>query len=1368
MSSSGDERDGAESVVSLIAGTEGAVAGNGAENENSEQGAGSLNNSLRAVTVEEILAAAVRIANQRTVGEGQGQGNKKQISNAEIAALLPNFHGGSDENVDTWFSRADMVKSTYDLTDEVMVLIVVQKLKDAALNWYHSKPVYATLKYAELKYNLVTMFSCREDKISLMRKFDSRKWRRNETFASYYHEKIILGNRLGMEEPELISYLIDGFDNPTLQSQARIRGFNNLSTLLEVMNSLSMQERGIRNQNTSYTPRFSGRGGLQRNTASNGATDRKMGSTIVKCFNCDVQGHFASECQKPRRIGACFGCGQQGHRKVDCPNRKERQSGQQRSVVPADSTTMTVETGQVIPPAYYTPIKIPGDGQEEVIQAMIDTGSGISLIKSKKVPLELRKPYVNRGDVFTGINKTKLNTLGIYCYEFTLDHVQFIINFHIVDDDTMFADCLLGRDFITNPLISIEFQTDVAIIKPVCSNSTNSAETDILSISILQTNEEQELSVGKNVDGQTKTELHHVFDKHYVKPERKDEPETKFYTEITVSKECSFSHKPRRLSYTEKAEVKEIIDDLLEKNVIKKSHSPYCSPIVLVKKKNGKSRMCVDFRELNKFVVKDRFPIPLIDDQLDQLKGKKWFTKLDLKDAFYHVRVRQECTKYLSFVTPQGQYEFVKLPFGFCNSPAVFTRFIYEVFKKFLDAKQILIYMDDILIATETIQENLKILTAVFDTLVKNLLELRLDKCVFLENEIEYLGYVVNEFGISPNPANVKAIEHFPIPKNNKQVHSFLGLASYFRRFLPNFSVIAKPLYNLIRKNQQFKFEEQELVAFETIKQKLVAQPILSIYSPHSETELHCDASTLGFGAILLQKQSDSKFHPVSYFSKRTSECEQKYHSYELEFLSIIYAVKRFDVYLKGIPFKIVTDCNSVKLAMSKKDTVPRVMRWVMFLQNYEYQIEHRGNDRMKHVDCLSRVNSILILEDNTFDQVLAIKQDADVEIGKIRDLLEKSEHKLFEMRNGLVYRKEKDKLLFYIPNIMENTVMSTYHDNVGHVGIDKTVELIRRTYWFPEMKRKVKDYINNCLKCIMYSPNSGKVEGELHSIPKGTKPFNTIHIDHYGPLEKCPKNAKYIFLIVDAFTKFVKLYPCKSTGSKEVVKHMSTYFNTYSTPLRVVSDRGTAFTSQYFKEFMNECNIQHVLIATGTPRANGQAERVNRVITPMLAKFCEETDQWDKHLSQVEYALNNTINKSIGTTPSKLLFGVNQRGEVNDSLRDYLVEVFEEQLEPIEDVRAKASEMISKSQKYNEKYYNQAHKSPTKYNEGDYVVITNTEVTPGYNKKLIPKYKGPYVVKKVLPNDRYVISDIDGFQITQIPFEGTFESSRLRKWSDN
>jgi hypothetical protein len=419
--------------------------------------------------------------------------------------------------------------------------------------------------------------------------------------------------------------------------------------------------------------------------------------------------------------------------------------------------------------------------------------------------------------------------------------------------------------------------------------------------------------------------------------------------------------RPRRLSLSEKETLRKILDGLLEKRIIRPSNSPYASKIVLVKKKNGETRLCVDYREINKITIRDNFPTPLIDDNLDLLKDKKHFSTLDLKSGFHHVRVAESSVKYTSFITPFGQFEYVRMPFGLTNAPRVFQRYLYGIFSDLIRTHKVILYMDDVLVATGTLEEHLDILKDVFILAADHGLEFRLDKCYFLQDQIRYLGYLVSSAGIRPNPENVDCVKKFPVPTCSKDVQRFLGLASYFRRFIPSFSIKARVLYDLIRKNAAFKFGDDELVAFETLKDSLVDAPLLAIYSPLLETELHCDASSKGFGAILLQKQDDGKFRPVRYLSKRTTESESKLHSYELELLAIVYAVEKFHVYLHGLRFKVVTDSDAVKMALNKKDINPRISRWALVLENYDYTVEHRAGKRMQHVDALSRCTPVMV-----------------------------------------------------------------------------------------------------------------------------------------------------------------------------------------------------------------------------------------------------------------------------------------------------------------------------------------------------------------------------------------------------------------------
>jgi len=302
-----------------------------------------------------------------------------------------------------------------------------------------------------------------------------------------------------------------------------------------------------------------------------------------------------------------------------------------------------------------------------------------------------------------------------------------------------------------------------------------------------------------------------------------------------------------------------------------------------------------------------------------------------------------------------------------------------------------------------------------------------------------------------------------------------------------------------------------------------------------TETELHTDASALGFGAVLLQRKSDKKLHPIFYFSKRTTETESKLHSFELETLAIIYALKRFRIYLCGIKFKIITDCNALKLTLEKRQVNSRIERWAIELLAYDYTTEHRPGVRMKHVDAFSRIQNVGIVEANSLEANLVLSQSKDIRIKELQVRLQSSEDSLYELRNGIVYRKAGDKLLFYVPTAMEYQIIHKYHDEFGHVGAEKTCQLISQNYFIPQLNKKVKEYVINCLTCIVYSPKTGKAEGTLYSIPKGNLPFAQLHIDHYGPIDKTLLK-QYILVVVDGFTKFVKLYPVKSTTSKEVI----------------------------------------------------------------------------------------------------------------------------------------------------------------------------------------------------------------------------------------
>lgn len=432
------------------------------------------------------------------------------------------------------------------------------------------------------------------------------------------------------------------------------------------------------------------------------------------------------------------------------------------------------------------------------IEALIDSGSTISIMRNSvytnffpnyKLMRENNKDY---GD----INKSPL---VIYGYVSTtirfklLPDNTFMVRFAVVPDSTMSYDCLLGRGFLKRPGLTV-------ILNEVVEMRYCGFTNDIMNIEV--TEEPNVLdAVREGLDPslpmEAQDELFSTL-QEYIRS-KPDAGVVDYKLDIRlVDNAKPFYFTPRRLSWHERQEVDKMVRNLLNKGIIRPSNSEFSSPIVLVKKKDDTYRLCVNYRALNKITVKDRYSLPLIEDQIDRLAGNSYFTSLDLKDGFHHVPVAEESIKLTSFVTPDGQYEYLKMPFGLANAPAACQRFINLIFRPLLEARKVLLYLDDILIATPTIRENLTILGEVLHLMSRHKLELKFAKCKFLKQEIEYLGYIISKKGVTPNKINVDAIRNFPQPNSTRQVQSFLGLTSYFRKFVPNFSLIARPLYNLL------------------------------------------------------------------------------------------------------------------------------------------------------------------------------------------------------------------------------------------------------------------------------------------------------------------------------------------------------------------------------------------------------------------------------------------------------------------------------------------------------------------------------------------------------------------------------------------
>lgn len=538
-------------------------------------------------------------------------------------------------------------------------------------------------------------------------------------------------------------------------------------------------------------------------------------------------------------------------------------------------------------------------------------------------------------------------------------------------------------------------------------------------------------------------------------------------------------------------------------------------------------------------------------------------------------------------MTHAGQYQFRKVPLGLCNSPAVFQRFINNIFHDMTIQGIALPYIDDLIIPAKNEDEAIERLKLVLKRAGEYGLEINKKKCKLLERRIEFLGHVIEDEKLYSSPEKTKAVLKFPEPKTVKQVQSFLGLTGYFRKFIPHYSRIAKPLTDLLKKKQAFQFETEEVKAFKKLKQCLIKEPVLSIYNQDYKTEVHTDASQDGYGAVLLQElPEDGKLHPVYFMSKKTSEAERKYCSYKFEALAVVETLKKFRIYLLSKTFKIITDCAAFQQTMRKKDLTTRIARWALFLEEYDYHIEYRSGTRLKHVDALSR-HPVMMTE--TIHDIIPKMRKAqeDENFKRIKKQLEDGPHQDYVLRSRVVHKHSFGCELIVVPDAMQNEIIRSAHER-GHFATRRTEEEVKREFFIPDLHAKVEKCIANCIKCILIDKKSFKKEGYLYPLNKGEVPLQTYHLDYLGPLETTHKNYKHISAVIDAFTKFVWLYPTKTVTSKETIEKLESQKSIFGNPSRIVSDRGTAFTSAEFENYCHQENIEHVKVMAGLPRANG------------------------------------------------------------------------------------------------------------------------------------------------------------------------------------
>ncbi|GJS90714.1 putative reverse transcriptase domain-containing protein [Tanacetum coccineum] len=414
------------------------------------------------------------------------------------------------------------------------------------------------------------------------------------------------------------------------------------------------------------------------------------------------------------------------------------------------------------------------------------------------------------------------------------------------------------------------------------------------------------------------------------------------------------SKAPYRMAPIELKELKDQLQELLERGFIRPSVSPWGAPVLFVKKKDGSMRLCIDYRELNKITIRNRYPLPRIDDLFDQLQGAKHFSKIDLRSGYHQLRVKEQDISKTAFRTRYGHYEFLVMPFGLTNAPAVFMDLMNRVFHEFLD-KFVIVFIDDILVFSKSKEEHEEHLRTVLQILRQEKLYAKFSKCEFWLSKVAFLGHIVSAEGITMDPAKVEAITKWPRPTSVTEVRSFLGLAGYYRRFVEGFSRLALPLTKLMRKGEKFVWNEEREKSFEELKQRLVSSPILTLPSGSGGFQIYSDASKKGLGCVLMQHGK-----VISYASRQLKPYEVNYPTHDLELAAVVFALKIWRHYLYGESCDIFTDHKSLKYIFTQRELNMRQRRWLELLKDYDTNIQYHPGKANVVADALSRKSGMI------------------------------------------------------------------------------------------------------------------------------------------------------------------------------------------------------------------------------------------------------------------------------------------------------------------------------------------------------------------------------------------------------------------------
>lgn len=988
-------------------------------------------------------------------------------------------------------------------------------------------------------------------------------------------------------------------------------------------------------------------------------------STDRQCTRCgDTKGHKMQQC--PAREATCNHCKKKGHYARVCRAKQIHEVNVAATGVVNDSEIAFLGslTADADSSPWMAAIKV--DNQETVFK--IDTGADVSAIPDT---LYARGQFnrLERPDrILKGPGRTALTVKGKFAATLSKRNLTVNEDIYVVEG-------------LTTPLLSRPAAIALMLVARLDHISLDSTDA------VMQEFPKLFSGLGK-MEGEYNIVLR---------------PGAKPFAVST----------PRRVSLPLLPQIKEELKRMEQQGVISKVEEPteWCAPMVAVPKRMGRGvRICSDLTELNKSVLRERHPLPSVENTLGQLAGARVFSKLDAKSGFWQIPLSKDSSLLTTFITPYGRYCYNRLCFGISSAPEHFQKRMQQILE---GLEGVLCQMDDVLIWGATQGEHDERLRRVLSRLQGAGVTLN-DKCEFSKTRIKFLGQIIQASGVSADPDKVSAVRAMKEPSNITEVRRFLGMTNHLGKFLPHLAEKTRPLRDLLRKSSMWSWGSQQQQAFDSIKQDLTTPPGLALYDPNAETLVSADASSYGMGAVLLQRRDDTDWKPVAYASRSLSNTEQRYAQIEKEALASTWACERFSEFLLGKSFFIETDHKPLVPLLGSKtldELPPRIQRLRMRLMRFSYSISHVAGKDLATADVLSRApldgtsDGLQEEEINLYaDSVVASlpaterrlqeiqrRQDEDAVLRQLKLYCSGGWPDKFSIRREfqpyLPFSGEltvHNGLLLYgcrivIPTSLRAEILTKLHE--GHLGMTKCRARAKHSVWWPGLSGELTKLIESCDTCARERVNFKET---LLPTEFPSRPWSTVGADLFQ------LDNKHYLVVVDYFSRYFEVAKLTSTSSEGVVEHFKSIFARHGIPEVVRSDNGPQFASEPFRKFARDWNFSHVTSSPRFPQSNGEAERAIRTIKGLLKKSS------DPYLALMAYRAAPLAN---GYSPTELLMGRKIRTTVP---------VLPSQLNPactdVEDLR-KAEQRYKDKQRQDYNRRHRAHDMPC-LQPGDHVWV--------------------------------------------------------------